>query len=169
MWASFERAHPVLLGAIFDALSAALRNFDPMAPPPDFRLGDWAIYAVGVYRHAGWQGLAADLASIEHTRSEAVIDGSPVARAVLNLIKTRVGQAGPWEGTPRALYEACRAYADEAGELAIFPKAPNTFTARLREARRSLSEHGIRVESGRSDNRRWVRIGRDDGGRRSVP
>jgi len=160
--ASFDQAHPALLGAIFDALSAALRHFDPAATPPDFRLGDWALYAAGVYKHAGWDQLDADLAGIERTRSEVIVDGSPVARAVMRMVKRTV-DFRVWEGTPRDLYTKCRDEADGAGELAIFPRAPNTFTARLREATQALSEHGIRVESGKSDKRRWVKIGRDGG------
>jgi hypothetical protein len=163
--ASFDEAWSVLLGAVLDALSAALRRFDPHAEPPAFRLADWALYAKGVYEHAGWPHLADDLAGVENMRSEAVIDGSPVARAIMRMISTTLNFK-EWKGEPAALFTKCRDMAEDLGDLAIFPRGANTFSGRLGEAAHALEERGILVERVRVNGRRQVRITRqgDDTG-----
>src|SRR5215208_1489424 len=54
IWRRFAEVHPLLLGAVFDALSQTLRIKDQIRLRSRPRLADWGAYAAAVYEVLGW-------------------------------------------------------------------------------------------------------------------
>jgi hypothetical protein len=83
IWAEFGALHPELLGAVFDALAAALRLRAPLQETP--RMADWSELAAAVYEHMGWgrERFQNDWSVVEEQQNAATFTESPLAQAVI--------------------------------------------------------------------------------------
>jgi hypothetical protein len=88
MQALFEERHPLLLGAVLDALSGALANHEEVRGLP--RLADWAEYAIALYKHLDWggyEGFMRDWAVVEEGQHETTLEASVLAQCVVALMR----------------------------------------------------------------------------------
>jgi hypothetical protein len=104
LWSDFEAEEPLLLGAIFDAVSAALGSYDETVTPTNLRMADAARNAAAACPFLNWS--AEELLSwwrknrIESDLS--VIEADAVAEVLLEHLE----QAGDrWEGSTKQLYD----------------------------------------------------------------
>jgi hypothetical protein len=152
LWKSFETAHPGILGAVFNALSAALSNFHRVKEPELPRMADFATWVVAAEQALPWEPgtfLAAyarnQAAVVEHS-----LEGDVVAVAVRSLMADRE----TWEGAPSDLLETLEALVPESTRRSkAWPKAANSLSNRLRRAATFLWAIGIEVEWAKSGAR----------------
>jgi hypothetical protein len=92
--ARYADVHPGVLGALLDLTAQALAVLPTVRLDELPRMADFARLLGALDRVRGWSTLA-DYTQAAHQASQAVLDGDPIAEAVLGL----VGQRGVWTGT----------------------------------------------------------------------
>ena len=154
LWARFDEARPRILGALLDALVEGLRRHPDVKLDRLPRMADFATWAVaceGAIFEAGafmqaYTGNRADAV-------ESVIDASPVASAIRDLMQDRV----EWTGTATELLtELERKAGDSVTKGKEWPANGQALTRRLNRVKSALRPAGIEVE--RDQNSRPKRI-----------
>ena len=86
LWQDFDEVRPLILGALLDAVSIALRDHDRMNLPSLPRMADFARWACAAAPACGWRPEAFLRAyHPEQTTFDRFIELSPVERAALDL------------------------------------------------------------------------------------
>ncbi len=101
LWPAFERARPRILGALLDAMSAAMRNLPSVKLACRPRMADFAAWVTAAEPVLGWDSgafLAAYMGNRENA-NETAIEASPVGPAIKGLMHSR----DHWQGTAREL------------------------------------------------------------------
>lgn len=101
LWSAFERLRPRLLGALLDAISAALGNYESVQLTALPRMADFAKWVVAAEPALPWQ-TGDFLRAYGENRQEAnafALDASPIARLLMAI----VGAEGTWSGTASEL------------------------------------------------------------------
>ena len=152
-WMQFSLKHPELLGALFDALSGALKERHTVKLAERPRLADWGLYAAALYESQGWgvETFLEDWQGVEETQQQGTMDGSIVAQAVIYYMKDKERVELPATKLHRQI--AARAgdeldLQDDKG----WPKTGRTLWKRIREVTPLLEVHGIRAYR-KTDNR----------------
>ncbi len=152
-WRRFEKAYPRILGAILDAVAAALANRDRIDLHPLPRMADFAVWSVAAEPTLPWEP-GAFMAAYAGNRAEVVersLAADVVGAAVLEFMESRL----EWTGTPTALLEALEAIVPERTlKSRAWPKAAHVLTARLKRAATFLRAVGVEVDTGKSGTRR---------------
>jgi hypothetical protein len=144
-WLQFSLKHPELLGAVFDALSGALRERHTVQLEERPRLADWGLFAGALYAAQGW-GVATfveDWRLVEETQQQGTLDGSIVAQAVILYMKDK----DRVELSAAKLHAAIESRAEDALDLKddkTWPKTGRTLWKKIREVTPLLEVHGIR-------------------------
>ena len=144
LWARFEEARPRILGALLDALVEGLRRLPDVKLDRLPRMADFATWAVaceGAIFEAGafmqaYTGNRADAV-------ESVIDASPVAGAIRDLMQGRES----WEGTAAGLLDALAGIVgDSATKGKEWPANGQALSRRLNRVTSALRPAGIGIE-----------------------
>lgn len=150
MDAEWEQAHPMILGALLDAVSSALRHWDTTKLDRAPRMADFARWVIA-------SGEVPDFLEIYDTnRSDAIgteLDASPFASAVLSFAE----QMGEWEGTAGELL----ALLDHDGDAKGWPTNAKGCGDRLRRHAPAFRTRGVEVTFRKSGSRRLVAISTD--------
>lgn len=142
-WADFEAAQAATLGALLDAVSAALRNISTVRLARLPRMADFALWAVAAEPALGFRPGAFMAAYDSNVASghELALEASPIASPVLAL--TDRG----WEGTAKELLAALETRADDAARKnREWPKSPKGVANALRRIVSNLQAKGVMVE-----------------------
>lgn len=157
-WESFETARPLILGALLDAVSCALRRIDDVQIPKLPRMADLALWVTAAEEALGWPTGAFMEAYSENRMAavEATIESDPVASALIQFMD---GEER-WTGTATELLGLLEAFAPEGSRFSrTWPKAANALSQKLRRAAPSLRKLGIELadyrESDRDRRRCW--------------
>jgi hypothetical protein len=155
-WMQFSLKHPELLGAVFEALSGALRERHTVQLEERPRLADWGLYAAALYESQGWGvgTFVEDWRGVEETQQQGTLDGSIVAQAVILYMKDK----DRVELSAAKLHTAIETRAEDDLDLKddkTWPKTGRTLWKKIREVTPLLEVHGIRAY--RSNN---CKIGR---------
>lgn len=152
LWREFEAAQGEIMGAVFNALSAALANVHKVKLAHLPRMADFATWVVAAEPALPWKP-GTFLDAYAYNRASVVehsLEGDPVAVAVRSFMEHRQ----EWEGTPTALLDELT---EIAGELVsrgkAWPKAANSLSNKLTRAATFLRAIGIEVERGKSGPR----------------
>jgi hypothetical protein len=147
-WREFEEARPLLLGAILDAVSTALRREAEVVLDARVRMADAARWVVAAEPSLPWeQGtfLRAYADNLSDS-NELALEASPVAAEVQRLMADH----GCWEGTATELLEALDSQAsDGTKRLRSWPKTPRGLSGELRRLAPNLRTAGLEIEFGR--------------------
>lgn len=151
-WEKFEKARPQILGALYDAVSEALRNISNIKLKGHPRMADFAEWIVAAEPALPWKkGIF--LKSYASNRGESVersLGADPVAEAVRKMIDLK----GKWRGSASELLEELEGHPGLSGggfvskniiKSKVWPKAPNILSGRLKKASTFLSKVGIKV------------------------
>jgi len=157
-WPAFEEVRPGILGALLDAVSAALRQLATVQVSPLPRMADFAIWVTAAAPTLGWEAqdfLDAYTSNREDANAVA-LESSAVAHAVHTLA---TGPDG-WEGTATALLETLNAQAPLGRQNPRdWPKNARALSAVLRRLAPNLRAVGIAITFARdSDPLRTRRI-----------
>jgi hypothetical protein len=157
LWKEFEAVRPRILGALCDAVAAALQRLDAVELPVVPRMADFAEWATASEPGLGLPDGAFLDAYLEN-RSEAVdlaIEGDSVAVAVQAL----AGKYRQWSGTATDLLEELAKFASEATRRSrTWPKGPGPLSGRLQRAATFLRAVGVEVERDRGSERSRRRL-----------
>lgn len=158
LWAYVDQEHPRWLGALFDLLAKALAVRPTLQLPWLPRLADWGTYAAAVYEAAGYKAetFLTDWRTVVEKQHQSVIEGSPVAQALLELMADREA----WIGTVSQLYadltgpgERLKLTTDRA-----WPRSTKGLGKRLRELQPVLADRGLRLTFERSPDADRTRL-----------
>jgi hypothetical protein len=153
-------ARPAILGALFDAAAAGLREQSSVKLSSLPRLADFALWAESVGRGLGWEP-GKFLAAYNVNRKEATersLEDDPVIMALVQLADRQIR----WSGTPQDLMSKLAGIAGEAAAKAkSWPRSPQSLTNRIRRKMVALREVGITVKRlKRKNNQRLIEIKR---------
>ena len=146
--AAFDAERPAILGAIFDALSAAMRLHESVRLSRLPRMADFARWGAAITQALGYRPeefLSAYSANIVEQHEEAIQE-NPVAAAVRAFME---GRPDGWEGSMSELLESLSNVAKLEKidtDAKLWPKAANALSRRLNEAKTNLAEVGIIFE-----------------------
>lgn len=141
----FQDAHPKLLGALCDALSAAIGNLAQVHLRSLPRMADFALWVSAAEPALPWKE-GEFLDAYTGNRKEAVeqsLESDAVSSAVRELMASR----NEWEGTSSELLDKlCEITPEKLQKSKAWPKAPNALSNRLRRSATFLRAAGIEVE-----------------------
>lgn len=149
VWGTFEDTRPRILGALLDAVSAALRDLETTTLTERPRMADFAQWACAAAPALGWtqeQFLQAYTHNIQ-SASDLVLEASPVAHAVLTLLE----QQRVWEGTATQLLQLLQPFL-EGIPAQDRPRSAQTFSNTLRRLAPHLLKAGLEILCGQRKN-----------------
>lgn len=168
LWAAFEAARPLLLGALLDGVATALARLPNLKMSRLPRMADFAKWATAAEAAWGWPD-GSFMAGYDHNRAgivQASIESDPVSSAVVEFMRDRL----TWEGTPSDLLAALKdVVPDDVLNLKhsksyAFPQTANSLTRRIRKAAVFLAQSGITVTEGRDMYQRILTLIRQGNG-----
>jgi hypothetical protein len=145
LWSAFEGARPRILGALLDAVSAAMKNLRNTRLENMPRMADFALWVVAAEPALGWKP-GAFLAAYNENRGQAnelALDSAFIAPPVLALMDGR----DFWNGTARELLDELEArYCDEkTRNRKEWPTTPRKLSGDVRRIAPNLRGAGINV------------------------
>jgi hypothetical protein len=142
----FERARPLILGALLDALVEALRKLPSTKLDRLPRMADFATWVVAAEPALPWPP-GTFLANYGKNREEAVdvaLDASPLVQPLRDFL---AGKGGQWEGTCQELLDGLNAsVGDPTRRNRDWPESPRGLTGRLKRLAPCLRAVGVEVE-----------------------
>jgi hypothetical protein len=150
LFAEFDAARPRIIGALLDAVCAALRNMASTRLAHAPRLADFAKWLVAASPGLGWdpQRFLEAYAGNRRDVSDAAFDADPVAVAVHKLITA--GYLEGWIGSATELLVLLDAYAPERLRKSnIWPSSAVSLGKRIDRAAPLLRAKGITVDHSR--------------------
>lgn len=155
-WTEFDAEQPRLLGALFDAISTALRWEPEIKLGVSVRMMDAARWVAAAEPSLPWtEGTFLEAYVANRADSnELALEASPVAAE----IRRFVARYSPWEGTAGELLEELdRQAGDGVKKLKVWPKTPRGLSGALRRLAPNLRAVEIQVhflgKHGRGKNR----------------
>lgn len=158
-WHRFDEAAPRILGALYDAVSTALRNADSTTLSDLPRMADFALWVCAAEERLPWAS-GSFLPVLRQNRQDAIsvsVESDPVPNAVKQLIE----DCGAWTGTATELLNTLEPI---AGERTVrsrgWPKSSSALSNRLQRSATALRTMGIDVTRDRGSNARIITIQR---------
>lgn len=151
----WQQDRPLIIGALFTAVSIALANANKVHLDGYPRMADFCHWVCCAEPALPWPA-GKFLEAYEANRLEIVEEGlesDPVSEAVQALLAGKE----KWEGTPNNLLQNLSATAPEhIKRLKDWPKQPNLMSGKLRRSATFLREKGLDVAWIKSGNRRII-------------
>lgn len=161
-WPAVEAALPGILGAVLDAVAAAVCNLASTSLQRLPRMADFALWATAAEPGLGLRAgeFIEAYAGNRAVANEQALESSPVATYILQLV-----QAGDWEGTSSDLLDKLDAMAtDKCRAARNWPKSPRGLSGIVKRLAPNLRAAGVDIEFGHAgrgkDKRRWLAIGK---------
>ncbi len=161
-WAAFAQAHPKILGALLDAVSAALKNVDQVELATKPRMADFATWVARAESACPWDpGLF--LAAYQANQRQTV-DGTLQADQVASTLQSWMEEKSEWSGSASELLAKLSAHAGEqVSRVKGWPRLAQHLTRRLRQASVFLERSGIEVEFRKTKRQTEVWLSRKGG------
>lgn len=144
----FDAVRPQILGAVFDALSAAMRLRESVQLTRLPRMADFARWGCAIAQTLGYKQedfLDTYYANIQEQHQEAIQE-NPVAAAVRAFMENRM----EWKGSMSELLERLVEVTETEKidtKAKEWPKAPNALSRKMNEVKTNLSEIGISIRN----------------------
>jgi hypothetical protein len=152
MW---EQDRPGLFGALCDAISAALKNYDEIQLDSFPRMADFSRWVCAAESALPWK-TGKFTEAYNRNREDIVeigLESDPVASAVISFMDKKEG----WEGVPSDLLAALNANcSSQSQKMKGWPKQANILSARLRRSATFLREKDIDLDWIKSGTRKIV-------------
>jgi hypothetical protein len=140
---------PGVLGALFSAISCALRNLDKTQLDSHPRMADFAQWVVSAEPTMPWE--PGDFMKAYNQNRQEIIDNALESDLVAAEIKRLVDKNGDWSGTATELLAALDRSAPENKKRdKSWPKLPNVLSRQLRRSATFLREKGIDIQISKS-------------------
>jgi len=141
----FRDVHPIVLGGLLDAVSAALRNFDSIEFDGLPRMADFAKWVVAAESDLPWpEGTFMQVYDKNRmTAIETSLESDLLGTAVIEMMKSRK----EWEGSPTELYGLLESLVDDTVRTGKrWPGSPNWMSQRLKRSASFLRSVGIDIQ-----------------------
>lgn len=160
LWAEFQKLRPSIVGAMFEALSAAIRLKRSVKLRELPRMADWTRwgFAVAEALGIGGQRFLEAYSLNRKAQNEEALESHPVGAAIEALMREQT----EWAGSPSELLQQLSIVADEEKidtAQKLWPRSASWLTRRINEVETNLREVGIRYERLRGDDR-GIRLSR---------
>lgn len=159
LWMKFNTIAPQILGALFTAISSALKIKDEIIIKNPPRMTDSVIWITAAENAIGQPQGTFQLAYEQNNIDKAglVIEYNSVALAVISLVGE--GREKIWRGTPTQLLDEMNSLV-RPGTLKDnnWPNQPNQLSHQIRNLEATLQSYGIQVNSKRNGNARIITI-----------
>ena len=144
-WQEFETDRPLILGAISDTLTGALKIYPTVKLPVLPRMADFATWGYAIMEAAGGAGLAFLQAYRKNIAGavEEAVTSDIIGAAVIEFMTDK----DEWKGTATDLIEKLNELPSVDEKDKAWPKRPNTLTRRLNRIKSALADYGIRVNT----------------------
>lgn len=169
-WSRFDGQAPLILGAVLDAVSAALAGRDRVAGTITglARMADLCVWVTAAESRLGWEpgSFMRSFERLQEDAAEVALEASPFGRAVVGLMDRTL----EWRGTATELLKASIPFAglDEVGRRPLgWPKSSNTVVGALRRVGAGLRRRGIVFDQEREPDAgraRMIVLRRDESG-----
>jgi hypothetical protein len=165
LYTEFEAELPQILGALFDAVAAALKQLPETKLDRMPRMADFALWATAAEQALGFEE-GRFLNAYTGNRAEAIeatLEADLVSTAILALMEGtgEEGKNEQWEGTCVELKQRLEEIDEYASKSRSWPKTPRGMSSRLRRLVTYLREVGITITFHRkSHGRRLLTIAR---------
>jgi hypothetical protein len=159
--AAFLEARPRLLGALLDAVAAALAHRATVTVDGLPRLADVAQFVEGARTAVGWsEGDFLRLLRVNRALTDAVaIESAVIGPVVVSFMDRRES----WEGTSSALLAELSTLVPEPQRLAkAWPKQPNVLSHQLTRLTPNLRRFGIEVTFTRTSHGRMITLAKNE-------
>ena len=162
LWAYFDTARPRILGAIFTAVSAAVRNIGKVKLERPPRMADFASWVTAAEPGLGWNDgeFLAAYSTNQHDVSESAFEADAVAVAIADFVGALHPAPAGWEGTATDLLNAINERTPETTrKQRSWPFNGQGLGTRMDRIAPLLRSKGFRVERRRThDGKRLVLI-----------
>lgn len=158
-WDRFSAVHSQLLGALYDAVSTALRNLPNVRLDSRPRMADFAIWATAAETAMGVLpgAFLQQYQSNRESASEVALESSQVASVLLEWL--RAGSRREWTGRATDLLESLNHFVDDRRRNTRgWPRNAQTLSGHLRRVIPNLRDAGVQVEFGRAAGHRLIVI-----------
>ena len=156
-WDRFNHARPRILGALLDAVSNVLKNWDVSHAPKGARMADFVAHVTAAEEYLGWpKGSFADAyVTNQQNANQAALDSDPLSQALLDYMGlSSVGNLA--EHTPTQWLDQIEdQWTDNRRQL---PGNSQTLSNRLRRLAPALRDIGVIVEHYRLTDRNRTRM-----------
>jgi hypothetical protein len=158
--AEVEQIKPQVLGALFSAVAAGLRNRESVTLESKPRMADFAVWGCSTEEALGGE-TGSFLASYDASQDEAVetaLESWPIAEVLWNFATAFKSEENAWVGTAKELLSTLNDRVDDDAlkRSKDWPKQPNKLSEQLNRLAPSLNEVGVFI----------VRSGSHKGGRK---
>ena len=157
-WEEFESAKHLILGALLDAVSCAMRRLPSVELERHPRMADFARWAVAASPAMGWDAESFLNAYAANRRESDVlaVESSPIGRFLVELVEAR----GTWQGTAAALLRELGKLADEKTRMQkSWPSDPRAMGWAVKRIAPNLRAVGFEIETGtRGSSRKRERL-----------
>lgn len=156
MLMEFETARPRILGALLNAVSAALRNRESVDLPCLPRMADFAMWVTAAEGGLGWQR-GTFMSAYNENRSSAndlALESSPIARPLIDLLE----ECGGWDGTAtELLHEIESQVSEQSRRQRGWPANGRSIAGHLKRLAPNLRVAGWVAENSRNAKKRgWT-------------
>jgi hypothetical protein len=153
-WKDFTECHPYLLGALLDAVCAALKIQKETPKPVGTRMVDFAHIATAADVPLGYSegAFMARLLENKDRGHEVAIESSPVAIAISRLVRESPGES--WSGNVEALSAALLLRVDEETKRKKWPNTNRSLGREIARVSPNLRGLGISVIATRTSRER---------------
>jgi len=148
----WEHVKPRVLGALYDAISTAIANFDRVVLEEAPRMADFAHWVMAAEPALPWEpgSFLKEYARNRYLVEELALEADPVCMAILEMMAERAECSGTASELLARLDERVP---HETRRLASWPKAPHILSGRINRGAAFLRARGIEVESSKSGKR----------------
>ncbi|MCL4310715.1 MAG: hypothetical protein M0Z32_00160 [Actinomycetota bacterium] len=156
-WQSFEVARPRILGALYDAVSCAIRDLPNVHLDALPRMADFVKWVTAAEPALGWvKHTFVDACNYNRKQAnELALEASPLTPFVFQVAKS------DWQGSPSELLVKLNELApDSQKHLKAWPKSAKALTNELDRLAPDLRATGINAERGRNMHGRFWTIER---------
>src|SRR5262249_25756419 len=148
-WSAFDELQPRILGALLDAVSAALENLSSVKGSLP-RMADAAAWAIAAEPALGLPKGSIRKALLANSRAShvAALEVSIIAAPLLKLIDQQEDER--WSGTASRLLERLTVLAGEkVTKQREWPRQPHVLSGKLQRIAAALRRAGYNIEFGR--------------------
>ncbi len=159
IWKEFNEAAPRMLGVLYDAVAAGLRNLPSTTMPSLPRMADFALWATAAETGIGLPS-GAFMAAYHGNRTagnELALEASPVAKTIMDF----TAGTSAWTGTATDLLnELDQVAGDRVRRQRNWPQSGRSLAGILKRLAPNMRAVGVDVELGRTKNGRFITITR---------
>ena len=158
-WAAWEMARPRILGALLDAMAAAVRTYDTVKLTRMPRMAAFAKLMAASEAALGWSD-GAFMAAYDANRkatTDAVFESDPVAVAIHKMMTTKDLVNGTWEGTATMLLATLNELVgEEARRSRFWPVKVNALGNAVDRASPLLRHKGVQAAKRSTGTQRLI-------------